>query len=71
MNLSENHSYLEGLIGPVAFANFEKYSKGLISDDGLRKAGHKALAAVGMTWKELRAKLSSGELVVETDDKTG
>ena len=61
MKPSGNRSYIEGLIGPVAFANFEKYSKGLISDDGLRKAGRKALAAVGMTWHQLRTKLSSDE----------
>ncbi len=71
MNLAENRSYLKGLIGRVAFASFEKYSKGLITDDGLRAAGHKALEAVGTNWEELQAKLSSGEPIDETDDTTG
>jgi hypothetical protein len=71
MNLSENRSLLEGLLGCPAFASFEKYSKGLITDDGLREAGHKALEAVGTNWEELQAKLSSGEPIDETDDTTG
>ncbi len=71
MNLAENRSYLEEIIGKVAVTNFGNHAKWQTSDDGLRRAGRKALAAIGMTWQQLRAKLLSGEPIDEANDEPG
>jgi hypothetical protein len=71
MTAGENRAIVEALFGSVALASLDMHAKGLTSDDGLRRAGRKALTEVGLSWEELKAKLANGERVFNSDDETG